>query len=124
MCNIEDAEASTFHRQVTRIARKEHSCYECGRTIRLGESYSDEAAMWDFTVETMRICPQCVAARGWLSDECGGYVFGTVFEELREHFDQGHKEIGRLVVAMRNDWERVLSADRYTVEDVARMAGS
>lgn len=103
---IEDAERAEFHSERIHSARKEHKCYECGRIIRVGEKYEYTAAKWDGDIHFIKTCSHCKAAKQWLVKQCGGYVWGGVKEDLREHMSYAWLKVGRLVVGMRRQWEK------------------
>ncbi|WP_157378754.1 hypothetical protein [Burkholderia ubonensis] len=90
-----------------RTARKEHRCAECGRMIQCGETYCYEYYKFDGRTEHHKTCSHCMVVRQWLSDECGGWVYGGVEEDIREHAQDGYGwPILRLTVAMKNNWAR------------------
>ena len=62
MCYIGDAEQPKFFSQQTKIARKQHSCCECGSSIEPGERYEYVSGLWeDFCV--FKTCLFCVGVR-------------------------------------------------------------
>lgn len=83
---IEDGEPMTL--AVTNIvkARRDHSCSECGGRIRRGSSYENVHGLCDGIWQTFKTCLPCVnGPRDWLSDECGGWLYGAVREDIQEH---------------------------------------
>src|ERR1700752_1586871 len=98
MCMIEDADGSCQVLQdQTRKARKEHRCSECSRIIRAGEDYRYEVTLYDGSCNTHKTCSHCQVSRAWLSDNCGGWVYGAVEEDIAEHArDYRRKDIIRL----------------------------
>ena len=94
--------------QATRSARRPHRCIECGREIAPGERYEYSTGLlnsWD----SFHTCEHCVAARIWLESVCHGFLYHAVQEDLEEHWTEHWRPIkntylGRLIVAMRNDW--------------------
>ena len=107
-------------------ARKTHTCTECRRTITPGERYERTAGKWDGELHSFKTCRHCLEARSWLSDNCGGWLFGEVFADLWEHQQEcaALQCLGfwRLVCGMRRKW-----ADRqgrlYRVPDMSRVPG-
>lgn len=90
-------------------ARKLHKCMECGREIPKGESYHTETFKHGGDVKTHKTCGHCMVVRGWLTKECGGWVYSMVEEDLGEHVSESGyygMPLARLYVAMRNDWKR------------------
>lgn len=87
-------------------ARKAHKCRECGRVIEPGERYHVDRFLWEGKLDTFKVCAHCMVARQWLSDECGGWLFGDVEEDIREHAHSGNYPMGvhRLAVGMAWKW--------------------
>jgi hypothetical protein len=89
-------------------ARKDHKCQECGRLIQVGERYSRERGKFDGRMFTHKTCAHCLVAVEWMNDTCGGYVYGEVEEELREHWHEDttyrRRELARLIWGMGRFW--------------------
>lgn len=86
MCFCYDGDDPEFYRESRPVARKEHRCYECGRTICRGERYFHVAGKWD-TVQHFRICETCEKARQVVHDHeiaegCGEEESWPGFGEL------------------------------------------
>jgi hypothetical protein len=108
MCMIDDAEGPvTMLSTAAPRARKQHKCAECARRIEPGESYSVERFLFDGSLTTHKTCSHCLVARGWLYDECGGFMYGSVEEDIREHATGGGYPVGvlRLAVGMWWKWK-------------------
>jgi len=90
----------------TPAATKSYRCDECGRLIAKGERYRYEAGMVGRRFEVYRTCVHCTEARKWLASQCGGWVYGGVYDDLLTHWHDGHREggLGRLIVGMRRQW--------------------
>jgi hypothetical protein len=88
MCNIDDAERVFILQESTRKARRAHKCDECRRDIEVGEAYQYEFGKLDSDAVAYRTCRHCLVGRAWLSTNCGGWVYGSVIEEIAEHADQ------------------------------------
>lgn len=109
MCRIDDYdEGPEFFQETEPRARKEHRCGDCGRTIKSGEKYLRSVGKWGYEINSHVTCAHCKAASRWLQTACGGYLFGGIGEELREHW---HEEPGlrsvmlaRLVIGHRDHW--------------------
>lgn len=110
MCmNIMDYEPAEFLREELRRNRKPgRLCGECGREIGTGEVYEVVSGKWDGRLGREVTCAHCLKAREWLSDICGGWVYGLVFEDLAEHRGETAATFAwaRLVVGMRRRWKR------------------
>lgn len=111
MCKIDDAEPWEFMTSGIRKAAKPHRCGECGRTIPKGEAYEYVCGKADGYFSISRTCQHCQIARKWLIEECGGYLYGGVFEDLAEHANDqiGGFKLGRLVIGMKHHWKRLTS---------------
>jgi hypothetical protein len=70
---------------VGRKARKRHKCMECYRVINVGEQYLVEGYISDGEKFTHKTCGNCVVARNYLADNCGGFVYGLVQEDIKNH---------------------------------------
>lgn len=109
MCMIGDDFVEML-RSEDRRARKEHRCEECRRTIEPGETYRFEAWVFDGTLDQQKTCAHCVAyARPWLLDNCDGWIYQAMYEDIFEHFPHGTEEplkCGRIIVGMRRKWRR------------------
>jgi len=105
---IDDSDGPVTHIDIGRYvkARKEHRCNECRRTIRAGERYHNETFLDDNrNIKNHKTCPHCMVARGWLWDECGGWLYGGVREDVLDHWiDKGDIRLARLIVGMRRKW--------------------
>jgi hypothetical protein len=111
MCMIDDADGSvTMLGEAFHVARKQHRCVECRRTIEPGERYLCERFVWESALHFHKTCAHCQVARQWLKGECGGYVYGSVEGDLREHVTDAPGEyafgVYRLAVGMQTKWQR------------------
>jgi len=105
MCRIDDSEKCTPLVDAQLKARKDHRCMECGRTIGRGETYTNERLLFDGSVSTHKTCAHCLVARQWLSENCGGWIYTEVRDEINEHFQEGYRVAGRLAVGMNRRWQ-------------------
>ena len=108
MCMIDDGGDRYRYSQTKQpLARKEHVCGECGRQIAAGEHYEAfRGLLADFGWRTEQTCVHCVAAREWLTVNCGGFVFQGVQQDLEEHFEStaGSLWLGRAIIGMKRKW--------------------
>lgn len=106
---IEWAESYEASRQQMRTATVAHKCTECYRLIEPGEKYEVTDGLMDGHWDHWKTCLHCLAARDWLIQECSGYVYASVLEDLLEHW-QGELmrelALGRRIVGMRRKWHR------------------
>lgn len=122
MCRVDEADPWKVFHSERRTARKEHVCDECRRTIAPGETYQYARGMlydgwnrWD----QYKMCAHCLWAAQWLTEQCGGYLFNGVQEELEEHW---HEEpllrspsLGRRIIGMRRKWRNPKTGDLVPV---------
>jgi hypothetical protein len=127
MCMIDGAETVDCLVTTYRKARKTHRCSECGRTIAPAERYRADFTVFDGEPHLYKCCAQCEAVRQWLNEECGGYVFGSVLEDMEDHLLEyvetlawalKYKDpslpatsakvrfLGHIVVGMKKGWRR------------------
>ncbi|RZA27320.1 MAG: hypothetical protein EOP02_10365 [Proteobacteria bacterium] len=86
-------------------ARKQHRCAECARHIEPGETYLRERFVFDGKMSDHKTCSHCIVVRSWLQGECGGFLFGAVEEDIREHAYDGYdSDVIRLAVGMKWKW--------------------
>lgn len=126
MCMLDDADGSvvTIDRGCYVTARKPHKCAECRRTIDAGERYNRESFVFDGCFQYHKTCAHCMVVRGFLVDECGGWLYGAVEEDAREHCHAGiyRMDLYRAVVGMGWNWRRkdgrlMNVPDRITTSD-------
>lgn len=104
MCLIDDGDGYvTVLSAARRRARKAHRCTECQRTIGVVEQYQHEATIFDGDFEVHRICAHCMRVRAWLDRNCGGWLYGGLWEDISEH-DEIRARI--LADGMRRKWTR------------------
>ena len=108
MCAIDDCTPWEIYRSETHTAHTERRCTECYRTIRRGEpfEYAIGRLCGETRWDTFALCQHCKAATEWLITVCGGWPYGDLGEELREHWWSGYSSIclARLIAGMRLGW--------------------
>lgn len=110
MCHY-DYDQPDFYLATTQRARKEHKCYECGRSIQVGERYIRTTGKWDGHCSQYKHCAHCQVMLDWLKRECGGWVHGGLEEDVEGHIaEYGVPVVGfglaRMYVNMRENWMR------------------
>jgi hypothetical protein len=108
MADLSDGDFD-FATHEDRKARKEHRCGECWRTIAKGETYRLHTSCYDHYVCTSKVCAHCQVACRWLSQNCGGWIFEAVREDIHEHVSEYPGlalPLLRLEVGMRRKWRR------------------
>ena len=78
-----DSETTEFFRDTIHVARKQHNCGECRRTIERGEEYEYVVANWDGSFSTHKTCSGCMNVRDKMF--CEGFYYGTLWDDIREH---------------------------------------
>jgi hypothetical protein len=106
MCSVDDCPPPQVYDEAHRVARKVHLCTECWRDIKVGEKYVHIRGLWEDAWSTHRLCWHCGALSAFMVRLCGGWVFGSLYTELVDHWREGYASIplGRLIVAMRLKW--------------------
>ena len=110
MCMIDGADGSVtvLHERLQK-AVKEHKCEECRRVIEPGEKYTVERYVdIDHNAYSHKTCSHCRIVRQWLQNECGGFLYHGVEEDIREHAEEGHYGVGvkMLAIGMERRWKR------------------
>ena len=65
---------------VMRKARREHTCGECGRTIKRGETYEHFRGLYDGCWDTHKTCLGCKRLRDRLCPH--GWQYGCLAEQI------------------------------------------
>lgn len=76
----------SFHRAKLQIARKEHACCECRRTISLGEKYEYVTGLWEGRFDVFKTCADCLSIRRQFF--CDGWQYLGMKEMLWEHLQE------------------------------------
>lgn len=87
-------------------ARKAHKCAECGREIAVGEQYHVDRYVFEGRMTAHKTCAHCMVARDWLQKECGGWLFGSVEEDIGEHIGSHGFGLMRIAHGMDVMWKR------------------
>ena len=109
MCMIDAGETYKVSRSAIRTARTQHKCGECSRVIAKGETYRYCTGLYDDYWNVHKTCRHCDVARAWLSKNCGGWLYESVYDDIREHASEYPAlafGINRIVVGMRRGWQR------------------
>jgi hypothetical protein len=89
MCMADSCDFEGTHLGTAKhVARKDHRCGDCGRIIGKGESYMVGSWASEGRIERMKMCAHCRVVADWLEANCGGYVWGGLIEDLREHIEE------------------------------------
>ena len=109
MCMVDDCEPNRCSNEVSRRARKEHTCGECHRTIKAGEVYRYLSGIdYDRNAFSHKICGHCGIVCDWLSINCSGYLLHGVQEDISQHVEEYSRrwDLARLKIGMERDWRR------------------
>lgn len=87
-----DWEQPDFHCVSFPKAAKPHVCGECGEEIKKGEKYELVKGKWDGYLNTHKTCLTCMNVRNSLFS-CG-WVYGQVWEDIKEWFREAYPEEG------------------------------
>lgn len=111
MCMIDYADEGAFsvYRASRPVARKEHRCEECGRTIPKGERYFYAFGVTDGYGCSFYYCAHCEVACDWLAKNCGGFIHGgnAVTEDIHEHIEEypaSRFGLCRLEIGIKRGW--------------------
>lgn len=129
MCMIDDSDGPVeILAQQWRTARKQHKCDECYRVIEAGERYYSTRYVYDGVITNHKCCAHCDVVRQWLADECGGWLYHGVEEDIREHVAHGDYplSVARLSIGMQWKWRarsgRMLSIPKLPMTTHERFA--
>lgn len=108
MCSIDYADGySTLLQRTYRTARKDHRCGECHRVIKKGEEYLYEVLVYD-GIGSYKTCSHCEIVREWLNDNCGGFVWTEIYEDIEEHCYPGMPlGLYKFAAGMRRKWTSI-----------------
>lgn len=70
-----------------KVARKQHTCYECRDSIAEGQRHEVVTGLWGDRWETYRFCEPCSEASREFYD--GARTFGALWNEMGNEWDEG-----------------------------------
>ena len=108
MCRLESSD-NLYQDTRTILARKEHRCNECHRTILAGEPFRKDFCVFEpGRAGSFNVCEHCAVLCDWLGRNCGGWIWGEVIPDIEEHaIEYKRTDLARLVVAAaRRSWHR------------------
>lgn len=110
MCMIEGADGyAVVLKDKHCVARKNHKCSECRRIIQSGEKYHLESLVFEREFSAHKTCSHCSVMRQWLIENCSGFVYEGVREDIWEHaqeYDNMGMKFLRAAVGMRRRWTK------------------
>lgn len=103
MCMVDsDDDRAIIYERTWPKARKQYWCGECGTAIVIGEKHEKHVSLFDGSWTTHRICLPCSEATDWLLDECDGFVFGSVYLDIKEHLVDGEVRPDSVVLLLKS----------------------
>jgi hypothetical protein len=104
MCST-DYDSPSFYLSKFPVARKEHACSECSRTIKPKEVYKYTFGVWEKRVDVFKTCSHCLVVQNWLLVECNSYLHGDLYSEILEHAQEYKKMfLYRWAIGIRKKW--------------------
>ena len=93
----------SFCRQIHRVAKKVHTCTECGGDILPLDVYEHTTGLWDGDILTFKTCSQCEQCRdeyieltrGDRDTDDGDYSLGGLRDELMDLAQNHHDTVRR-----------------------------
>lgn len=95
------------------VARKDHVCCECRKTIKRGQPYERIKGLWEGKFETYKTCIDCLSVRKAFFES---YIFGELYDSLYEEIADADGELSQTCISkltpvargkvcdMINDW--------------------
>ena len=109
MCMFDGNESADNCWLKIRVSRKQRKCDECSRIIGAGERYQNVFLTYTGIASKYYVCDHCSVAADWLAKNCGGVVYGMVWDDFEEHIG-GYPRLAfqflRLKVARERQWKR------------------
>lgn len=82
-CSIDASDSSPdIYNESYKVARKQHTCYECHRTIEPKEKYHSVTGLWDGAWSTFKTCLGCSRIRKRFCPH--GFRFGDLAEQIED----------------------------------------
>lgn len=82
-CSVDYDSADIYASKVV-VAKKVHTCCECGEVIRPGEKYEYASGLWEGSWSHYKTCEICLRIREDVC--CGKWLFGQLREEIWDAF--------------------------------------
>jgi len=112
VCRVDDGDCVDVYEVEYPVARVDHRCGECRRTIMAGEPYERHHIVADGSATTHIVCSHCGVLEAWLLKECGGTVTHELIEDIEEHaLEYDRQDLRELAELERLVREGILSHD-------------
>ena len=98
-----DFEPAKVYQADVHVARKQHKCDECHRTISSGERYERVFGIWD-EPRTYKTCARCLALREFVTAHvpCTCWTHGNMIDDcMEEAYEYAHEAPGLMFGAYR-----------------------
>lgn len=87
MCSCDDFDGPSCSTSTLRVAKKNHTCYECGKPIQKGDIYKYTSGVWDGRPSSFKWCDTCTTIHNLtqgltMGDFC--FIFGGLIECVEE----------------------------------------
>jgi len=91
-----DYESPAVERTKIVKARKAHKCYECRRSIRVGERYEYTFQVYDGYPESYHLCENCRDIRVFVSNNlpCFCWAWGSLLDDAKEAIKEAYYRAG------------------------------
>ena len=115
MCRVSDDGGAKVWNTEHRVARKDHRCGECFRTIMAGEPYEyHHYVSEDGWCGEHKVCSHCAVLGNWIQIECGGTICGELIEDIEEHATEYNRtDLAALASMARGHWKWADSPSGY-----------
>jgi len=80
-----------FQRTTSPKAHKKHVCFECKRTISIGEEYERSEGLWDGSFNTYKTCSDCLSLRSKFFST--GWYHGSLWDDFYEYVNSCEGDI-------------------------------
>lgn len=107
MCQCDDYDSPSVYNESNPVAKKEHKCSECRRSIEIGERYCRVEGCWDGDWHTFKTCRHCVAMADVMRSisECFCPSMGNMLVDFFDDDRDGHGSLpARLYHSARRKW--------------------
>jgi len=84
VCSVVDYDPADVYSSKVVTARKEHTCCECGETIKPGDKYENASGLWEGSWDHYKTCEICLRIRSDVC--CDGWLFGQLREAVWDAF--------------------------------------
>lgn len=123
MCSVDYDDPPDFWAERCLRAAKQHQCGECARTIEPGETYWRAASKYNDRIGTYKTCVHCRVGHDWMQENCGGWQYYALADEMDEHINEYPMlayGLLRIQIGLRRKWRRFDLAGLMPIEPIPR----